>query len=75
MKRFTSTAVQDGAWWAAQSEREPDARSQGSHPNPTLEDLREAISVATDLNGTEIDALLNLPPRPRLLRRFRRVGR
>lgn len=72
MKHFTSTAVQDGALWAVQSDQKPGARSQVSGANPTLEDLREAMSMATDLKGTEINALLNLPPRPRLLRRFRR---
>ena len=71
MKNFTSAEVQNGALWGARSDKEPD----GSHRTPNLEDLREAISMVSDLNGTEIDVVLNLPPRPSLFARFRRVDR
>lgn len=72
MKHFTSTAVQDGAWRAVQSDQESGERSKKSPTKPTIEDLRDALSIATDLNGTEINALVGLPPRRRFLRRFKR---
>ena len=73
MKDFTSAEVQNGALWGVRSDKEPDERREGSHRTPNLEDLREAISMVSDLNGTEIDVVLNLPPRPRLFARLRRA--
>ena len=72
MKNFTSAEAQNGALWGVRSDKEPDEHPEGSHRTPNLEDLREAISMVSDLNGAEIDVVLNLPPRPRLFARFRR---
>lgn len=55
MKQYTSTAIKDGRWWVVQCDQEPGALSQVARLDQAAEHQREAISMVTGIDESEID--------------------